>query len=208
MADRVSSWVYAEEFAAIPDPAFEQATTFAHEMGLEPLSPATGATLRMIAGLLKARAVVEVNTGTGVSGLWLLAGMHPDGILTTIDDEVEHHRYAKQAFATAGIPSTRTRTISGRAYEVLPRLADEAYDVVYIDAIPTQASDYTDHALRVLRGGGALVIANALWRGRVADPTKRDEQTVVMRQLSKALQEEFTTALLPVGEGLTVVIKP
>lgn len=208
MADRVSSWVYAEEFATIPDPAFEQATTFAHEMGLEPLSPATGATLRMIAGLLQARAVVEVNTGTGVSGLWLLAGMHPDGILTTIDDEVEHHRYAKQAFATAGIPSTRTRTISGRAYEVLPRLADEAYDVVYIDAIPTQAADYTDHALRVLRDGGALIIANALWRGRVADPTKRDEQTVAMRQLSKALQEEFTTALLPVGEGLTVVIKP
>src|SRR5690625_635974 len=97
MADRVSSWVYAEEFAAIPDPALEQATTFAHEMGLEPLSPATGATLRMIAGLLKARAVVEVNTGTGVSGLWLLAGMHRDGILTTIDDEVEHHRSGKRA---------------------------------------------------------------------------------------------------------------
>lgn len=208
MADRVSSWVYAEEFSESPDPALQQATTFTHEIGLEPLSPATGATLRMITGLLQARAVVEVNTGTGVSGLWLLYGMHPEGILTTIDDEVEHHRYAKQAFATAGIPSTRTRTISGRAYEVLPRLADEAYDVVYIDAMPTQAADYTEHGFRVLRKGGALVIANALWKGRVADPTKRDEQTVAMRQLSKSLAEEFPTALIPVGEGLTVVIKP
>ncbi|HLS00952.1 MAG TPA: hypothetical protein VK054_03095 [Beutenbergiaceae bacterium] len=47
-----------------------------------------------------------------------------------------------------------------------------------------------------------------MWKGRVADPTKRDEQTVAMRQLSKSLAEEFPTALIPVGEGLTVVIKP
>lgn len=208
MADRVQSWVYTEEFAATPDPALEQATSLAQELGIEPLSPATGSTLRMIAALLKARSVVEVNTGAGVSGLWIMQGMAPDGILTTIDEEVEHHRLAKKAFATAEIPSTRTRTISGRAYEVLPRLADGGYDMVFIDAMPTQATDYTEHALRLLRSGGALVIANALWRNRVADPARRDEQTVAMRQLSKNLQEEFTTTLLPVGEGLTVVVKP
>ena len=207
MPDRVQSWVYTEEFASIPDPALDEATAYAQEIGIDSLSPATGSALRMVAALLKARGVVEVNTGTGVSGLWLLAGMHPEGILTTIDEEVEHHRLAKKAFATAQIPSGRTRTISGRAYEVLPRLADGGYDLVFIDAMPTQAADFSEHALRILRPGGALVIANALWHNRVADPARRDEQTVAMRQLNKTLQEEYSTALLPVGEGLTVVVK-
>lgn len=208
MADRVQSWVYAEEFATPDDPAVDDAVAYAHEMGLEPLSPATGSTLRLVAGLLGAGAAVEVNTGTGISGLWLLAGMRPDGILTTIDEELEHQRLAKKAFATAGIPSHRTRTISGRAYEVLPRLADLTYDLVFINASPTQAADYVQHSLRILRSGGAVVIANSLWHGRVADPARRDEDTVAMRTLSKDLQEEYSTTLLPVGDGLTVAIKP
>lgn len=207
MGDRAQSWVYSEEFSASTDPALEEATLHAHEMGLAPLSPATGATLRMVAGLLNARSVVETATETGVSGLWLLAGMHPDGVLTTIDDEVEHQRFAKQAFALAGIAPVRTRVISGRAYEVLPRLADGGYDLVLLNTMPTQALDFVEHALRLLRPGGGLVIANSLWHNRVANPARRDEQTVAMRQLSKNLNEEYPTVLLPVGEGLTVAIK-
>lgn len=205
--DRIQSWAYAEEFAAPQDEALQFAAARAQELGLDSLSPATGSTLRMITALLAARAVVEVNTGTGASGLWLLAGMHPEGILTTIDEEVEHHRHAKKAFSLAGVAATRTRTISGRAYEVLPRLADSAYDAVYVDAMATEATDYTEHAMRLLRPGGALIIANSLWRGRVADPTRRDEQTVAMRELSKNLREDHLTALLPVGEGLTVALR-
>lgn len=207
MSERVNSWMYAEEFAHTADEALEEATGYAQEIGLTPLSPATGATLRMVAGLLRARAVVEVNTGTGVSGLWLLQGMHAEGVLTTIDEEAEHHRYAKRAFATAQIPATRTRTISGRAHEVLPRLTDGGYDLFFIDADPLHAVDYAEHAMRLLRPGGAIVVANTLWRGRVADPARRDEDTVAMRSLSKALSEGHPTALIPVGEGLTVAIK-
>lgn len=207
MGDRIQSWVYTEEFSAPVDPAINEATLHAQEIGLTPISAATGATLRMLTGLLSARSVVEIATETGVSSLWLLAGMHPEGVLTTIDDEVEHQRFARQAFAAAGIPASRTRVISGRAYEVLPRLTDGGYDVVFLNTMPTQAQDYAEHALRLLRPGGGLVIANSLWHNRVADPARRDEQTVAMRQLSKNLNEEYPTVLLPVGDGLTVAIK-
>ena len=56
----------------------------------------------MLAKLSGAKAVVEVGTGAGVSGLWLLSGMRDDGVLTTIDVEPEHQRLAKQAFTEAG----------------------------------------------------------------------------------------------------------
>ena len=64
--------------------------------------------------------MVEVGTGAGVSGLWLLRGMRPDGVLTTVDQDPEHQRAARQAFGEAGIPSGRARLIVGNALEVLP----------------------------------------------------------------------------------------
>src|SRR5450631_709496 len=86
--------------------------------------PGGGAALRFLAALLDARAVVEIGTGCGVSGVWLLRGMHPEGVLTTIDVEGEHQRLAKQTYAEAGIATNRVRLISGPALDVLPRLTD------------------------------------------------------------------------------------
>jgi predicted O-methyltransferase YrrM len=85
-----------------------------------PVRPGTGAALRLLAAAVNAKAVVEVGTGAGVSGLWLLSGMPSDGILTTIDVEAEHQRAAKQAYAAAGVAPQRTRVITGRALDVLP----------------------------------------------------------------------------------------
>lgn len=207
-SDKVQSWAYTEEYTTEHEPVRE-ARDRAEELGIAAVSAGTGATLRILAGALAAHAVAEVGTGTGVSSLWLLDGMRPDGVLTTIDVEVEHQRAAKEAFAAAGIKSTRTRTISGRALDVLPRLADGAYDLVFIDGDPAEAADCCDQAVRMLRSGGAVVVNDALWHDRVADPARRDEDTVAMRELGKQIREDerLIPALLPVGGGLLVAIK-
>src|SRR5690606_41226476 len=116
----------------------------AEGVGISAVAPGVGAALRLLAAALRARAVAEVGTGTGVSGLWLVEGMAGDGVLTTIDVEVEHQRAAKEAFAAAGVRSTRTRTISGRALDVLPRRADGAYDLVLVDGDPAAPADRAD----------------------------------------------------------------
>src|SRR5699024_11961329 len=133
----------------------------------------------------------------------------PDGVLTTIDAEMEHQRAANEAFAAAGIKSTRTRTISGRALEVLPRLADGAYDLVVLDCDPDRAADYCEQGLRMLRPGGAIVVVGALWHDRVADPARRDEATVAMRELGRRLRadENLITGLLPVGDGILAAVR-
>src|SRR5690606_8996884 len=112
-------------------------------------------------------------------------------------------RSAKEAFAAAGVRSTRTRTISGRALDVLPRLADGAYDLVLVDGDPAEAADCADQAIRMLRTGGVLVVNEALWHDRVADPARRDEDTVAMRELGRRVRddERLLPALLPVGGG-------
>src|ERR1700737_5148902 len=106
------------------------------DAGAGAVTPAVGALLSVLARLSGGKAVGEVGTGAGVSGLWLLAGMRDDGVLTTIDVEPEHQRLAKQAFTGAGRAPSRTRLIAGRAQEVLQRLADESYDLGFVAAEP------------------------------------------------------------------------
>lgn len=171
--------------------------------------PGVGAMLRVLAAALRARAVVEVGTGTGVSGLCLLRGMPEDGVLTTIDLEVEHQRAAREAFADAGIRSGRTRLINGRALDVMPRLTDSAYDLVLLDADKAEYGAYLEQALRLLRPGGLLAVDNALWHDRVADPAQRDESTTAVREMGKAVRDHpgLVPAMLPCGDGLLLAVK-
>jgi predicted O-methyltransferase YrrM len=140
--------------------------------------------------------------------------MAPDGVLTTIDIEAEHQRAAREAFAAAGVKATRTRPITGRALNVLPRLADGAYDLVLVDGDPAEASDYVEQAVRMLRPGGVLVVPGTLWHDRVADPARRDETTTTLRELGRTVRDDdrllparLVSALLPTGDGLIVAVK-
>lgn len=205
---RPGTWTYAEEFTVEPE-HIERARSRGDELGCVPVGTGTGAALRMLTASCQARSVVEIGTGAGVSGLWLLAGMPSDGILTTIDISSEHQHAAKRAFAEAGYPPQRTRTIVGSALSVLPRLTDGGYDLVLVDGEKTEYPQYVEQALRLLRPGGVLAIDNMLWHDQVADPTARDEVTRMLRDLGKRLRDDadLATTMLPVGDGVLVAIK-
>ena len=211
MADAMlneTSLSYAESFP-VEDDVTTAARDRARELGCVPIGPAGAATLRVLAAATGARAVVEVGTGAGVSGLALLSGMTDDGVLTTVDIEGEHQRAAKEAFGEAGIATTRYRLINGSAAEVLPRLRDSAYDLVFVDADKTAYGVYFEQALRLLRPGGVMAFDNALWHDRVADPTQRDADTTTLRELCKTVRDDkrLIAALLPVSDGLLVAAK-
>ena len=70
--------------------------------GTVPVAPAVGAALRFLTAAIGARAVVEIGTGCGSSGIWLLRGMRPGAVLTSVDTEPEYHRLARKSFAQAG----------------------------------------------------------------------------------------------------------
>jgi predicted O-methyltransferase YrrM len=181
----------------------------AEEVGVVPIGAGGGAALRFLASVLDARAVVEIGTGTGVSGLWLLRGMRSDGVLTTVDIEAEHQRLAKETFGDAGIPPNRARTIAGAGLDVLPRLTDGHYDLVFCDGDKREYAAYLAEALRLLRPGGVVAFDNALWHDRVADPAQRDEETIAIRELGRTVaeNESLVPVLLPVGDGLLVAKK-
>jgi predicted O-methyltransferase YrrM len=203
-----TSWEYSEAYVA-EDSVLSSARARAEELGCVPIHPGGGAALRLLAAILDARHVVEIGTGTGVSSIWLLRGMREDGVLTSVDIEAEHQRQAREAFAAEGISPSRTRLITGRALEVLPRLADSSYDLVLADGAKDEYPDYVEEAARLLRTGGVLAIDDSLWHDKVADPAQRDPDTIAIRGTLTALQddERWLVALLPVGDGLLTAVR-
>jgi predicted O-methyltransferase YrrM len=191
------------------DLILQTARRLAREVGLTPVTPGAGAVLRLLAAAGAAKSVVEIGTGTGVSGVWLLRGMRPDGVLTTIDLDGEHQRIARRIFAEAGFASSRTRIITGQALDVLPRLADGVYDLIFVDADVTEYGGCVQAALRLLRPGGLVVLDGALAGGRIGDPAARDPETVAVREVVKEVREapEWVPALLPASEGLLCAVK-
>ena len=203
-----ASWAYAEDFAAEGDAA-AQARVEAEPLGLQPLSRGTVSALTFLATAVQARAVVEIGTGTGQSGLALFAGMQPDGILTSVDLEADHQRQARKAFGSVGLASQRFRLIAGDALIVLPKLSDGAYDLVLVAGDTLEYVDYVEQGLRLLRHGGLLVVTRALGGDRVADPGDDDDETVALRSALGSVtdNEDLVAVLLPVGEGLLAAVK-
>lgn len=207
MSDKQLSWKYTEEFVA-ERADIEMARQHSLELGIEPVTPSVGAQLAVLAAASRATNIIEIGTGVGVSGLWLLSGA-PDAVLTSIDLEVDHQQVARRAFVEAGIPANRLRLIAGRASEVLPRMNEASYDLVVIDADPGSVIEYVEHGLRLVRTGGIVVVIHALWRGRVADPAQRDETVAGFRLLLKeiATSDAVIASLTDAGDGLLQLVK-
>jgi predicted O-methyltransferase YrrM len=202
VAEKDLSWKFAEEFVVEPE-LIASARAHSLEHGVDPVSPAQGAQLAVLAAATNAKSIIEIGTGFGVSGLWMLTGA-PTAALTSIDLEVEFQQAAKRAFADFGIPANRARLIAGRALEVLPRMNEGSYDLVLVDADPGPIIEYVEHALRLVRVGGTVVVPHALWRGRVADPAQRDDTVTDFRTLLKEIAESpaVLSALSLAGDGL------
>lgn len=179
------------------------------EIGTYDTTPVVGSLLRYVTHLIGANSIVEIGTGAGVSGLWVFQALAPKGLLTSIDDEVENAKLAKQAFDEAGIGTARYRLITGNSREIVGKLADSLYDM-FILRRNADLLESVEHAYRSLRPGGVLIIDRALLSGKVADPTQRDPESVGYREIIKVIkesQDHWLPMLLPVGDGVMVATK-
>lgn len=207
MVDKISSWKFSEDFVSESE-SIALARGLANELGVECITPSVGAHLALLTSALGAKAIVEAGTGTGVSGLWLLSGS-TNAVLATIDSEPETQEAARNAFAEAKIAANRTRIITGKANEVMSNMADAAYDLVFLDADRESLEAQLHEASRLLRPGGVVAIAHALWRDRVPDPAMRDDATAVYRDVLRFFNTnaDFVAVLSPVGDGLLIASK-
>ena len=196
---------YAAEYLPEDEPLLAARANATDLGGTEPVPPAVGAALRFLACAVGAKTAVEIGTGCGSSGIWLLRGMRPGSTLTSVDIEPEYQRLAKKAFGAAGFAQNQCRLIIGRALDVLPRLSDGAYDMVFCDADPRDYPDYLAAALRLLRTGGVVVFNNAVAAGTSGNDDGDSSAYDLAGQVRA--DERLVPVLLPLGEGLLAAVK-
>ena len=189
-------WNYSQSFIS-EDSNLIKARDKSKELGLSAIGQGVGSLLKFLASTIDASNVVEIGTGTGVSGLWLFRGMNSAGVLTSIDSDQERQRAAKEIFSEAGIASNKIRLIAGRAIEVVAKLTDNAYDLMFISGDKLEYETLLDQSLRLLRPGGILVFNNIL-----DDSNSADNEAV--KAVSEKIKDDsrLVSVMLPSGSGI------
>jgi len=167
-----------------------------------------GGLINFVVGLISAKSIVEIGTGSGVSALWIFNDAPVEATLTSIDSEREHSASAKEILDEAGISAQKFRLITGNIIEVVGKLADSNYELMIVRS-PIDMVDVVQESYRLLKPNGVLIIDNALDGGKVADPTQRDFETIARRDSIKAIKEDsrWSSTLLPIGGGALLARK-
>lgn len=207
-APTATSWAYAEQFHHETE-HLTVAREAARELGLPTPGQGAVALLSVLAKAVDAKAVVEVGSNSGVSGLAFFDGMNAAGVLTSVDPEAEHQAAARKTFLRADLPTRRFRLITGQPLDVLPKLADNAYDIAFINGDKLEYPEYVAQSLRLLRHGGLVIVNHVLLDNKVADPTNEDDEAIIIRETLAHIQEneELLASLIPAGDGLLVAVK-
>ena len=167
--------------------------------------------LEVTARATGARRVLEIGMAIGYSVLHLARGMGEGGLVVTIEPSEEMIARSEEYLGRAGFGG-RVRVVRGRALEVLPDLAGETFDMVFLDALKEEYAQYLELSLPLLRTGGVVVCDNLLWGGQVAGEIRSPEQTASTQALREFNQlfvrhPQLLSVVLPVGDGLGYAVK-
>ena len=166
--------------------------------------------LEITARAMKARRVLEIGMAIGYAVVHMARGMADEGLIVTIEPSDEMIRRAEDYLTRAGVRE-RVRIERGKALEVIPHL-DETFDLVYLDAMKEEYSDYLDKSLPLLRVGGVVVADNVLWGGQVAGEIRAENQrasTEALRQFNQHFinHPQMRSEILSFGDGIAYGVK-
>lgn len=186
--------------------------TAADPMARMQIAPEQGQFMAWLLRLMGARRGIEVGVFTGYSSLCAALAMGEGAHLLACDVSEEWTAVARRYWAEAGV----TERIELRLAPALQTLDAEldrgqagSYDYAFIDADKENYAAYYERCLALLRPGGVVMIDNALWGGRVADPQVQDPETCAIRMLNPLLRddERIDFSLLPLADGLGLCMK-
>jgi predicted O-methyltransferase YrrM len=202
---------YIEELFAVEDSVLKRVRERHAELDLPPIhiSPDEGKLLHVLLRAAGARAVLEIGSLAGYSGIWLARALPAGGMLTTIEKHPVHAELARQAYAEAGL-AERVRLIEGEALSVLETLPpDTAFDAVFVDADKDPLPQYFEWSVRLLRPGGLLLCDNAFFHGSVVDPSDHSPQAEGVRAFNRlaATDRRVVSAVIPIRDGVVIGVK-
>jgi len=197
---------YLDQLLTQNDPLLAEMEAYAAEHRVPIADREVARFLEITARITGARKALEIGMAIGYSVVHLVRGMGQDGLLVTIEPSEEMIERATGYLERAGLLD-RVRIERGEALDVMPNL-DETFDLLFIDALKEEYSQYLDLGLPRLRTGGVVIVDNLLWGGKVAgDDT--ETSTVALRQFNSYFinHPQLLAEVLSIGDGLGYAVK-
>ena len=168
--------------------------------------------LRLLLAMQKPMRILEVGTAVGFSAILMAEYGPKDCQIVTIENYEKRIPIAKNNFVRAGKEAQIT-LLEGDAAEILPQLEDP-FDFIFMDAAKGQYIHFLPEVFRLLKNGGVLVSDNVLQDGDIIEShfiVERRNRTIYKRMREYLYElthrEDLTTAVLPIGDGITVSTK-
>lgn len=164
-----------------------------------------GRILAMISKLIQPKNILEIGTYTGYSALCLAEGMQKNGMLFTIDKNVELEDFAKKYFEQSDY-NTQIKQLVGNALDIIPTL-NVKFDLVFIDADKSNYNTYFKMIIGKMNSGGVILSDNVLWSGKVVEEIEpNDKDTQALLEFNEMLNNDdrIETILLPIRDGLSI----
>ena len=156
---------------------------------------------------LKPKRILEIGTAVGYSAICFSKFLAEDGVIDTIERDVERIKEAKINIKNMNLED-KIHIYEGDAVEILPNL-QEKYDAVFIDAAKGKYPFFLKEALRMLNNNGIIFADNILYKGYVMSDYNKHKQRTAVRNLREYIAEitqnpNLETEILKVGDGLAI----
>jgi predicted O-methyltransferase YrrM len=182
------------------------------EQQLPLIDAEVGALLRVLVTTIGAKRVLEIGTAVGYSGIWLASALPADGMLVTMEMDLERVKIAKANFARAGL-SERVNIMTGDAHLLLAKVAGP-FDLILQDGNKQLYGPMLDRLVDLLRPRGLLITDNVLWDGEVVpgfiDPPQRepsDTRAIVDHNERINRHPKLATSIVPLRDGVAISVK-
>ncbi len=155
----------------------------------------------------KPQRILEIGTAVGYSAICFTEFLAEDGMIDTIERDIERVKEAKENIKRVGVEE-KIHIYEGDAVEILPTL-DEKYDVVFIDAAKGKYPFFLKESMRMLKSDGIIFADNILYKGYVMSDYNKHKQRTAVRNLREYIKEvsenpNLETEILEVGDGLAI----
>jgi caffeoyl-CoA O-methyltransferase len=193
------------------DPVLEELNRVTHQKVLNPRMISghlQGKLLSFVSQMIHPKKVLEIGTFTGYSAICLAKGLHPDGLLHTIEQNDELKKLAEHYFRKAGLDK-QIVLHNGDALQIIEKL-NEKFDLVYIDGEKSEYPQYLEKVLLKLNKGGFILADNIFWNGKVINPDcEKDPSTMGILNFCELVREnqELENIIIPQRDGLMLIRK-
>ncbi len=208
--ERMSSFI--NSYASKNSPMLDELEKFSIETNVPIIRKEMQTLIKFLLAANKPRSVLEVGTAIGFSAILMAENLPSDSKITTIEKYEKRIPVARENFEKFGV-SDRITLLEGDATEILSKLSGQ-YDFIFMDAAKGQYINFFPDVCRLLKPGGILLTDNVMQEGDILESkfaVERRNRTIYKRMRDYLYElthnEELTTVILPVGDGVTISTK-